>query len=333
MPRQARLDVPGVLQHVMARGIERRKIFSDDQDYQFLRDRLGELLQETRIDCLAWAFIPNHFHILLRTYQTSLATFMRRLMTAYAGYFNRRHHRSGHLFQNRYKSVVCEEEPYLLELVRYIHLNPLRSGLVKDLGELERYPWCGHGAMVGKREVGWQKTDEVLGYFSQKVRKARWGYHRFMLEGIDQGRRTELTGGGIMRRMKGNKKVVYMQRPLEEELSDPRILGGGDFVETVLSRDQTEIKGLRYKWKELVDGVAKWAGITSFDLCSGSKRPPIAEARSILSSIAVRQMRMKTTEVSEFLNVSQSAVSKLVLRGEEIIRKNGAIIDGIIRKS
>lgn len=70
---------------------------------------------------------------------------MRRLMTAYAGYFNQRHHRSGHLFQNRYKSVVCEEDPYLLELVRYIHLNPLRSGLVKDLEELENYPWCGHG--------------------------------------------------------------------------------------------------------------------------------------------------------------------------------------------
>ena len=298
-----------------------------------MRDRLGELLQETRIDCLAWAFIPNHFHILLRTYQTSLATFMRRLMTAYAGYFNRRHHRSGHLFQNRYKSVICEEEPYLLELVRYIHLNPMRSGLVKDLGELERYPWCGHGAMVGKGEVGWQKTHEVLGYFSERLRKARWDYRRFMLEGIDQGRRPELTGGGIMRRMKGNERLEYRQRPLEEELSDPRVLGSGDFVETVLRRNQGEIKVSRLKWKELVEGVVKWAGIKPFDLCSGSKRPPIAEARSILSSIAVRQMRMKTTEVSEFLNVSQSAVSKLVLRGEEMIRENGAIIDKIIRKS
>lgn len=333
MPRQARLDVPGVLQHVMARGIERSKIFFDDRDYQFMKDRLGELLQETRIDCLAWTFIPNHFHLLLRTYQTSLATFMRRLMTAYAGYFNRRHHRSGHLFQNRYKSLVCEEEPYLLELVRYIHLNPVRSGLVKDLGELERCPWCGHGAMVGKKEVGWQKTDEVLGYFSQKVRKARWGYRRFMLEGIDQGRRPELTGGGIMRRMKGNERFDYRPRPLEEEVSDPRILGSGDFVESVLRRGQKEIKISRFKWKELVDGVIKWAGITPLELCSGSKHPPIAEARSILSLIAVRQMGMRTTEVSQFLNVSQPAVSKLVLRGEEIIRKNKAVIDQIIRKS
>jgi putative transposase len=92
MPRQARLEAPEVLQHVMARGIERRKIFFDAKDYQFFKDRLGKLVLETRMDCLAWALLPNHFHLLLRTHQIPLSLFMRRLMTAYAGYFNRRHH-------------------------------------------------------------------------------------------------------------------------------------------------------------------------------------------------------------------------------------------------
>ena len=141
MPRQARLDAPGVLQHVMARGIERRKIFWDDKDCSSFLERLAVILEETQTQCYAWALIPNHFHILLRIGITPLSKVMRRLMTGYAVTFNRWHRRAGHLFQNRYKSVVCEEDPYLLELIRYIHLNPLRAGLVKDLNELNRYPY------------------------------------------------------------------------------------------------------------------------------------------------------------------------------------------------
>ncbi len=108
------------------------RIFCDEADYRFFVKRLGELVEETYVDCFAWALIPNHFHLLLRTGFNPLATFMRLLTTSCAGYYNRRHERSGHLFQNRYKSLVCEEDPYFLELLRYIHLNPLRSGSVKD---------------------------------------------------------------------------------------------------------------------------------------------------------------------------------------------------------
>jgi putative transposase len=152
MPRQARLDAPGVLQHVMARGIERRKIFWDDKDRASFLERLALILEETQTQCYAWALIPNHFHILLRTGNTPLSTVMRRLMTGYAVTFNIRHRRSGHLFQNRYKSVVCEEETYLLELTRYIHLNPLRAKLVEDLKSLDKYQWSGHSAIIGRRK-------------------------------------------------------------------------------------------------------------------------------------------------------------------------------------
>lgn len=135
MPRQARLDAPGILQHVMARGIERRKIFANDKDRTSFLERLTVILEETQTQCYAWALIPNHFHLLLRTGSTPLSKVMRRLMTGYAMNFNKRYKRTGHLFQNRYKSVVCEEDPYLLELIRYIHLNPLRAKLVQDLEE------------------------------------------------------------------------------------------------------------------------------------------------------------------------------------------------------
>jgi len=151
MPRQPRLDAPGLLQHVMARGIERRKLFRDDKDRKSFLDRLADILEETQTQCYAWALIPNHFHLLLRTGPTPLSKVMRRLMTGYAVTFNKRHKRSGHLFQNRYKSIICEEDPYLLELIRYIHLNPLRAGIVNDLKELDKYRWTGHSAILSHR--------------------------------------------------------------------------------------------------------------------------------------------------------------------------------------
>jgi len=140
MPRQPRLDAPGLLQHVMARGIERREIFKDDKDRNSFLQRFAIILEETQTQCYAWALIPNHFHLLVRIGPTPLSKVMRRLMTGYAVTFNKRHKRSGHLFQNRYKSVICEEDPYLLELIRYIHLNPLRACIVNDLKELDNIP-------------------------------------------------------------------------------------------------------------------------------------------------------------------------------------------------
>jgi len=134
MPRKARIDAPGALHHVMVRGIDRRDIFSDQKDYTDFMDRLGDLLIETRTSCYAWALIPNHFHLLLRTGNSPISVLMKRLLTGYAINFNRRHNRYGHLFQNRYKSILCQEDSYLLELVRYIHLNPLRAGLVAYSG-------------------------------------------------------------------------------------------------------------------------------------------------------------------------------------------------------
>lgn len=133
MPRKSRIDAPGALHHIIVRGIELSLIFRDDDDRNHFLERLGKLLRETQTPCLAWALIPNHFHLLLKTGQVPIATLMRRLLTGYAVYFNHRYRRHGHLFQNRYKSILCEEDVYLLELVRYIHLNPLRAGIVKKL--------------------------------------------------------------------------------------------------------------------------------------------------------------------------------------------------------
>ena len=138
MPRLARLDARGVLHHTMIGGIECRKIFLENKDREDLFDRLSNLLPETKTTCYAWAFLPNHAHFLFGTGSIPLATLMRRLLTGYVVSFNRRHKRSGQLFQNRYKSIVCQEEVYLKELVRYIHLNPIRARIVISLSALNK---------------------------------------------------------------------------------------------------------------------------------------------------------------------------------------------------
>ena len=133
MPRKARLDASGALHHIIVRGIERRKIFRDDSDRDNFLNRIGGILRDSQTRCFAWALMPNHFHLLLRTGPVPVSNVMRRLLTGYAVSFNLRHRRSGHLLQNRYKSILCQEDAYLLELVRYIHLNPLRAKLVSDV--------------------------------------------------------------------------------------------------------------------------------------------------------------------------------------------------------
>jgi len=126
MPRVARLDTPGLLHHVMIRGIERRKIFNDDKDRENFIERLSILLPQTKTQCYAWSFLSNHAHFLLRSGPAGIAAVMRRLLTGYAVSYNRRHKRHGQLFQNRYKSIICQEDAYLQELVRYIHFHPVK---------------------------------------------------------------------------------------------------------------------------------------------------------------------------------------------------------------
>ena len=135
----ARLDAPGVLHHVMIRGIERRKIFRSNKDRQDFVERLENLWPDMQIKCYAWVFIPNHAHFLFRTGIQPLSQLMRRLLTGYVIGFNHRHGRQGQLFQNRFKSIICQKETYLLELVRYIHLNPIRARMIQNLNKVKSF--------------------------------------------------------------------------------------------------------------------------------------------------------------------------------------------------
>ena len=149
MPRQPRLDTPGALHHVIGRGIAGIDIFSDVKDREDFLVRIKDLCDKKAFSIYAWALMSNHFHLLVRTGNMSLSDSMRKLLTGYVVNYNRRHKRYGYLFQNRYKSILCEDDPYLLELTRYIHLNPLRAGIIKSVNVLRRYKWCGHSVIMG----------------------------------------------------------------------------------------------------------------------------------------------------------------------------------------
>ena len=199
MPRQARLDAPGTLHHVMLRGIERRAIVTDDADRRDFVRRLGALAMQSRTAVYGWALLTNHAHLLLRSGPDGLPSLMRRFLTGYAQAYNRRHQRHGHLFQNRYKSIVCEEDSYFVELLRYIHLNPIRAGLVGTLSDLERYPWSGHGVLLGEVAGSWQEREWVLSWFGKTANSAKKTYREFVAAGVGQERRPELVGSGQAR--------------------------------------------------------------------------------------------------------------------------------------
>lgn len=328
MPRKARIDAPGAVQHIIVRGIERKKIFRNDADRSNFLARLSTIVSETRTTCYGWALIPSHAHLLLRTGTIPIATVMRRLLTGYAVSFNLKYQRHGQLFQNRYKSILCQEDRYLKELVRYIHLNPLRANLASDLKALDRYRWCGHSAIMGKTACDWQNIEYVLKLFGNKISSARRNYRVFVSKGIAEGKRSDLTGGGLIRSLGGWQQVKALRRIGIRFKCDERILGDSEFVEQVLKeaedrlerRYALEAKG--YGFDQVIERVAQVLNMNVSDVLKRSKDPQTVKARSLLCFWANRELGMTTVEISHRLKVSQSAVSRASMRGEKLSLQN-----------
>jgi len=328
MPRKARIDAPGALHHVIVRGIERGKIFRSDYDRKNFLNRFGKLIPETQTDCFAWALIPNHVHLLLRTGLVPISLLMRRLLTGYAVWFNKKYRRHGQLFQNRYKSILCQEDPYLKELVRYIHLNPLRAGLVEDMKKLDKHPWCGHSVLMNKTKQAWQNVDYVYGLFSEEKRMARTRYRVYVEKGIVDGKRPDLTGGGLLRSTGGWAVLKGLRKVGIRVKGDERILGDSDFVENVLKSAEEELeqkydlKARGYDFDRVAQRVAEVMEIETEQVTAFGKSPQTVKARSLLCFWAHRKLGMTTIEIGRRLNISQSAVSRSSMRGQQIEREN-----------
>jgi len=246
---------------------------------------------------------------------------MKKLLTGYVVNFNLRHKRTGHLFQNRYKSIICEDDPYLLELTRYIHLNPLRAGMVDNLDGLKNYRWCGHSAITGRIERRWQDINSILGYFG-KGRRAVQRYEEFVRVGISKGKRPELVGGGLIRSLGGWSQVLSLRRKGMKVASDERILGTGEFIERLLSEaEDREKETLRLSRKvpkltALLGRIVKEEDIDESELRSGLRKKRVVRARKIFCQLAVGKLGYPGTEVARFLGVTTSSVNRLAVAEE-----------------
>jgi len=325
MPRQARIDISGLLYHVMIRGIERREIFPNRIDKEDFIERLGKSLTESGAKCFSWVLMPNHAHLLIRVGEKKLSRIMRGLLSGYATKYNIRHKRSGHLFQNRYKAIICEEERYLLELIRYIHLNPIRANIVKDMRELDKYEWSGHSIVMGNGKRQWQEIADVLKMFGSVVSTAREKYREYIEEGIKLGKH------GVVEQ----QKTLINRKTGIEEQADERVLGSGEFVESIIKglEEKDKIKNKMKKGldiEKLTLKVSKYYGLKITQIKGESRMREVSKARAVMVNIGIDYLGLSGRSLEKELDISSSGISKLYRRGEKLIRDNEEVMQEII---
>jgi putative transposase len=216
---------------------------------------------------------------------------------------------------------LCEEDAYLLELVRYIHLNPFRAGIVPDLEALGTYQHSGHAAIMGRIKNDWQDTDYVLAHFGKKKSVARKAYEVFVSEGVSRGRRPDLVGGGLVRSIGGWSALKDLRETNTRVISDERILGSSEFVESVLKsaneayERSTEAVAKGMSIDRVIEAVAEYLDLDTDAIEKRGRKRSIALARSIICALAVDRLMLTGVDIARNLNLTPSGVSKLVARG------------------
>jgi REP element-mobilizing transposase RayT len=211
MARPLRIEYPGAVYHVTSRGNARQSIFIDDVDRQVFLEVLGNVVEKYNWLCHAFCLLDNHYHILVETQDPNLSLGMRQLNGVYTQKVNIRHHRVGHLFQGRYKAILVEKSEYLLELCRYIVLNPVRAGMVR---EPKQWQWSSYPATAyAAKTPNFLTVDWILGQFTKNTNEARKIYRKFVADGL------------VKQELSPWKKLVGQI-----------VFGGSDFVADIQSR-------------------------------------------------------------------------------------------------
>jgi putative transposase len=305
----------------MARGLNGQTLFSNDHDYHDFLRRFEPALRHSKQEILGWALMPNHVHLLIRSGSQGLSSFMRRVLTGYASFFNRQRKRTGYVFQGRYKSIVCEQEEYLMTLVRYIHLNPVSAGLIKGMSELRRYPQTGHAALMGGVAWPWQSIDEVLGRFGKQAGPARVRYEKFLEAGIPQLRdlQTDLLGAGLLEELQAEGQS--MRRATDRALSDPRVLGDSEFVANVWKeadkKEKTRVK-LRRKGigiRGMAKKIARQFGVAPGSLFAKTRERSVSAAKAALVFVAVEYLGESLATIGRLTRMTNAGASKARSRG------------------
>jgi REP element-mobilizing transposase RayT len=276
----------------MVRGIEKREIFTDDDDrVDFLR-RLSDVLPDEGIACLAFALMTNHVHLVLRTGpNASISRVMARLGTGHAVRFNRRHERVGHLFQNRFRSDLVADEAHLATLVRYVHLNPLRAGLVASTAALEHYSWTGYAALLGNAACEFLAVQEVLAWFGSDVGSSRRALRHWMDAGVSA---------------EGPDLGAHVER-------DPSPLPTPRGLEAEIVHDGWDLSGV-LAW------VCRQTGAWDADVRAGRRTALASEARAISAYLAQRAIGTRPAEMM-MLRLTSGAASRAITRGRVLAEK------------
>ncbi len=315
MARSSRLDWKSAVHHVMARGIEKNAIFRDDNDRVQFVSRIEKCISETGVSIYAWALMPNHIHLLVRTENIPLSKFMQKLLTGHANYFNKKYNRVGHLFQNRYKSILVQTDIYLLKLVRYIHQNPLKAGLVNGYDILQKYPWTGHPGLAFPNYYPWQETAQVLNTFiGNKTDKIKQ-YLLFIQESEEIAYQDGRFDDGAF--LLGSNGLLSIDES-EEKIggySQYRILGDIEYARIIYDKINRTRKGqLRDRELEhdsiirILEYVSEKWGIPITALTSKGRTRSVSRAREFASYALVNVLGMSLVDSGRILNLSCQGV-------------------------
>ena len=286
MARRPRVIAPGLLYHVIVRGNQRRKTFLGDEDYRAYLERLGRYRRRYDYTVHAYCLMPNHVHLLLESSAHPLGKFMQGLQQSYSQYFNSKHRKVGHVFQGRYKAIVCQRDAYLLELIRYIHLNPVRAGMVKDPG---RYPYSGHRAYLAGKTNETIEPRAVLSVLGGKAR-----YREFLKDGM---------GGG-------HKEEYY-------EVEDQRFLGEKGFGEKLIKPEKEPRPQKRKALETVVKELGKALGVKADQLKSADRSWELSKARTMIGYVLVRRKGYGLGEVAKYFSRDPATVGTLLGRFAE----------------
>ncbi|NLP05328.1 hypothetical protein GX411_05205 [Candidatus Fermentibacteria bacterium] len=281
-------------------------------------DRLGRSASQTGLSVHAWTIMPNHFHLLVEVGEQPLQIAMHRLLTGFSNYYNRRFEHRGHVFMTRYKSILVQKDGYRLELIRYIHLNPLRAGLVGSLAELQNYPWSSHTEVMTGIRTDWYDPRRVLDAFSRSTGKARDAYRRFLEEGLDQAESEEYENGCFLIGRRGIVEETGARVDQRRYDFPGPVLGSRDFARSIASQIEGRHRTVRnrremHEFVELVIEISVGLfGVNRAALHGGGRKGRISRARLVISRI-LEDAGLPRMDIARALHVTPSAVC-LVLR-------------------
>lgn len=315
MARKGRITVCGAVHHVMSRGIEGCPIYRDDTDREFFKSLIEKNLIKSGFLLYAWCLMENHYHLVVRINEYPLSQFMRLLNGPYAQYFRKNQKLRGYLFQDRFTSIATQDQVYVEELIRYVHLNPVRAGICKTMNDLIHYPWCGHAVVMGVRRWACQNTEDVLRRFSRDPKESRMKYAQFLEKGI--GRDSKLF------------EIIRNNNNAIEDIHNTGcwVIGNKEFVSSAIERDTNRrhipAEHIRegITLEHIAKDVCKRLNIDICELKRKGRNNPRSNARKIAAFIGSSRYQIPIIAIARYFGVTSSSVSNMLREGEFLTQR------------